>query len=99
MSKHTPGPWEWTRDEWHGGYSGLAGPNGAEVLYPDHCNDGDDGAAWFEEFASDADRRLIAAAPELLALLESLLELESDCPWWLQELCDEGNRILEEIKK
>ena len=44
------------------------------------------------------DARLIALAPDMLALCESMLALEGDCPWWLQELCDEANRILEESK-
>lgn len=70
MSKPTPGPWEWSVDRFRGGYSGITGPDGSEVLFPNTANDGDTGAAWFEDFPSDADRALIAAAP---AMGEALL--------------------------
>ena len=67
-SKPTPGPWEWSENKWRGGWSGIDGADG-EVLRPLHCNDGDTGDAWFEpgESISEADARLIAAAPDLLA--------------------------------
>ena len=60
----TSGPWEWQVDKWHGGYTGLVGPGGLEVLYPNCQNAGDDGEAWFEDFPCDADRNFIAAARE-----------------------------------
>lgn len=60
----TPGPWEWQEDRWNGGYSGMSGAEDASVIYPSHCNDGDDGAAWFDDFPSEADRLFIAAARE-----------------------------------
>lgn len=63
--KFTPGPWEWSEDRIWGGYSGLVGANGQEVLFPNTANDGDDGAAWFEDFPSNADAHLIAASPDL----------------------------------
>lgn len=72
-SKHTSGPWEWVPDRFRGGYSGLVGPDGAEVLFPNHANDGDEGAAWFEDFPTAADARLIAAAPDLLAACKTLV--------------------------
>jgi hypothetical protein len=72
----TPGPWEWTEDKWHGGYSGICGPvvDGAclEVLYPDHCNEGDDGAAWFEDLPSEADRRVLTESREI-------------APYWIKQ--------------
>ena len=68
--RFTPGPWRWLEDSWNGGYSGIVGPNDETVLAPSHCNDGDDGAAWFDEFPSEADRNLLAAAPDLLRELE-----------------------------
>jgi len=67
--KHTPGPWRWLEDRFWGGYSGIVGKDDQSVLFADHANDGDDGAAWFEEFPSEADRHLIAAAPEMLDAL------------------------------
>lgn len=76
MSKFTRGPWEWVEDRWHGGYTGICGANNKEVLFPNHCNDGDDGDAWFEDLPSEADRNLIAAAPGLyVALMEALSKL------------------------
>ncbi len=70
-TQHTPGPWEWSEDKWRGGYSGLYGPNGEDVVVPQHCNDGDDGAAWFDdEVLTEPNARLIAAAPDLLAACE-----------------------------
>jgi hypothetical protein len=72
----TPGPWDWSEDKWHGGYSGICGPvvNGAclEVLYPDHCNDGDDGAAWFEDSPSEADRKVLTESREI-------------APYWIKQ--------------
>ena len=52
MSNHTPAPWEWVDDTYWGGYAGIFafGSDDQTVLIPDHCNDGDDGAAWFEEY-------------------------------------------------
>jgi len=78
----TPGKWEWNTDRYRGGYSGITGKDNAEVLFPNHCNDGDDGAAWFEDFPNDADRDFIAHArediPALLAENERLQkELEA----------------------
>jgi hypothetical protein len=68
----TPGPWKWEVSRLWDGYSGLDGKDDAEVLYPDHCNDGDGGAAWFGEFPSEADAAFIAASREAL-------------PYWLGE--------------
>ena len=70
MTNHTPSPWQWLEDDWWGGYSGLYGPDDEAVLIPDHCNDGDDGAAWFEEYPSEADRLLMQASPDMLEALE-----------------------------
>ena len=76
---HTPGPWQWNTDSWHGGWSGLFGANGEPVIYPQRENDGDDGDAWFasvedagEEGLSDDDKALIAAAPEMYAELTAI---------------------------
>jgi hypothetical protein len=51
----------------------LDGKDDAEVLYPDHCNDGDGGAAWFGEFPSVEDAAFIAESREAL-------------PYWLEEV-------------
>lgn len=66
--KHTPEPWEWVVDKWNGGYSGIVGRDGIEVLFPNSRNDGDIGAAWFEDFPSPQDASLIISAPDLLAV-------------------------------
>ena len=78
-TKFTPGPWAWSEDKWNGGWSGLFAEGDTPVLVPQSRNDGDDGAAWFatvdeadEEGLTDADRALIAAAPELYEALQSL---------------------------
>ena len=72
--KFTAGPWEWSEDRIWGGYSGLVGANGQEVLFPNTANDGDDGAAWFEDFPSAADAHLIAASPDLYRTGSELAE-------------------------
>jgi len=79
MAKHTPGPWSWAEDRFHDGYSGIVGPDGQEVLFPNHANDGDEGAAWFEDFPSDADRNLIIAAPDMYDALKDLLTVFDRC--------------------
>lgn len=69
----TEGPWEWVEDRWHGGYSGLVGRGEREVVFPNTENDGDTGAAWFEDFPPPEDRTFIAHArtdlPDALAEL------------------------------
>ncbi|MGI9485438.1 MAG: hypothetical protein ACR2RF_06060 [Geminicoccaceae bacterium] len=77
MSGHTPAPWSWHESSWWGGYSGLYGPNGEDIVVPQTCNDGDTGAAWFEEI-TDEDRDLIAAAPETAAELERVREINAE---------------------
>ena len=78
-TKFTPGSWHWREDKWNGGWSGLYSDDDTTVLVPQSRNDGDDGDAWFatvddadEEGLADADRDLIAAAPELYEALQSL---------------------------
>lgn len=71
---HTPGPWQWVRNHFWDGYSGIVGPDNQEVLFPNTANDGDDGAAWFADFPSEADANLIIAAPDLLEAVYQLLK-------------------------
>ena len=80
MSEDTPERWTWVEDVFRSGYSGIVDQDGAEVLFPDCCNDGDEGAAWFDTFPSEAHRLLIADAPrlkeanaDLLAACENVL--------------------------
>lgn len=68
--------WEWVEDPQNGGYSGLFTEDGDDVVVPQCANDGDDGRAWFEEI-SDADRDLIAAAPEMLADYKRIVAVAS----------------------
>jgi hypothetical protein len=64
---HTPGPWTWDRDETamqeFRGYSISVPANDGSrvVLIPPEC------------IEDEADARLIAAAPDLLAVLEDLM--------------------------
>lgn len=69
MSEHTPGPWEWRECRMWGGKSGLFANDGEPVCVPNTSNDGDTGAAWFGDMLTEADARLIAAAPEMLQLI------------------------------
>lgn len=72
-AQHTKGPWVWVADDWNGGFSGLvASETNEEVLFPNHKNEGDEGAAWFDDFPSEANAHLIAAAPELLEALDMI---------------------------
>lgn len=73
MSEHTEGPWEWSGDD-------IDGPDYAIVLERrvdcgTYCQGG---TARLE--ISDADRRLIAAAPDLLAALERIVALGASDP-------------------
>lgn len=82
----TPGPWKWEPDNWNGGYSGIVGPDGERILVPNCKNDGDDGAAWFEDFPTKPDANLIVAAPDMFEALSPLEELATqmaaDAPEW-----------------
>lgn len=72
MSKHTPGPWEWNKN-----YRGLDGPGGAVILeYAPYEG------MWVPDYAGDwseANARLIAAAPELLEALQDLCDTLGEC--------------------
>ena len=63
MSQHTPGPWKWYGDK------GLEGPR--ETVLVGDCGLATCGRTRL--FVSDADKALIAAAPELYAALHQLL--------------------------
>ncbi len=78
--KHTPGPWEWSNSSYYG-FTSLWNPQTRqEVLVPGGRNDGDDPIVWMGEEMSDADRALIAAAPDLLEALKGLLHAYSMGP-------------------
>lgn len=77
-AKHTPGPWEIER-----GYSTIIKSIGPCVA------DEYAGSAWLE--VSEANARLIAAAPELLDALKELLDRE-----WQD---DEGDYTLEMARR
>ncbi len=72
MTEFTKGPWSWIPDKWNGGLAGLVSESGQDVVVPQCRNDGDDGAAWFEEI-TPADAALIAAAPDLYLALSYCL--------------------------
>ena len=71
-SKHTPGPWVYDplRKEYRGAKTLVWGPKGCG--YGTIANCSLSAASTFEEAAANA--RLITAAPELLAELESLVK-------------------------
>lgn len=66
LAKLPSRPWAWQQDTFHGGYSGLFGADGEPVLQPDCCNEGDDGAAWFDEYLSPEAEAFLLEAPELV---------------------------------
>ena len=66
---HTPGPWEWTRR--FGDYIALRGDNYAPVIERD-TPEGPSPDTYLD--INEADARLIAAAPELLAENKRLRE-------------------------
>lgn len=76
MSKHTPGPWEytgyWPDDEWE--ISPILYKPQGENLYQDGC-------------FNEADAKLIAAAPALLEALEAIVSLDDSVENY-QKLCD-----------
>ncbi len=62
MTTHTPGPWKWDFD--------LLGPDEKPILEIGMGYDGQ----WGGESPNDANARLIAAAPDLLAALKKLAD-------------------------
>lgn len=67
MSEHTPGPWKWwTSNSWRRLKRDDRGIT-QNVLEPYVCRDGHPDLS-----ISDADMRLIAAAPELFAALQQV---------------------------
>ena len=72
MSKHTPGPWR-VVDSWNDHM--VEGQNGEEIIWQDGPHD--------TPTINEANARLIAAAPDLLAALEQLVAVKdySDRIW------------------
>lgn len=69
--KHTPGPWRWLEGD------GYCGPRLVDASVEDVIG----GGAQIDDtgvYTSPANARLIAAAPELLEELESLVERSGD---------------------
>lgn len=83
QAKHTPGPWIKSKYDETGGYDCMTGA----IEVGPACLDGRDyGQEWCQEISEDAlermeaDARMIAAAPDLLASLKELLfACEDDC--------------------
>jgi hypothetical protein len=74
---HSPGPWEWHDDLLWGGKSGLFDSDGDPVCVPNTSNDGDTGAAWFEDMLSESDAQLIAEAPRLIEALRDIARVDN----------------------
>jgi hypothetical protein len=83
-AQHTPGPWKWwTSNSWRRlrrDDFGIA----QTVLEPCVATDGHPDVT-----VSEADMALIAAAPELLAALQSLIDRIEDMPGLLNDLHEE----------
>ena len=83
MSAHTPGPWFIQADE-HPHWPGIDGDNFSVVIIGwKDCKKDDAGIRGRTDGEALANARLIAAAPDLLAALDSLLPFQS-----LSEGCD-----------
>lgn len=63
MSKHSPTPWKWGENSWDD--RNLFAADGEAVLYHD--------PEWIGEDVAAPDKRLIAAAPRMLELLQRAL--------------------------
>lgn len=74
--KHTPGPWEIFRPD-DSGFLGIDGNGGKDsvVIYDDYGG-----------IKSEADARLIAAAPDLLAACEAALLNEGGWAEWQEQV-------------
>ena len=87
MTKHTPGPWKWVGDNY------LDGPSRETVL---ECRD--DGKPWGLHSArllgGEADRTLIAAAPDLYEACKAAMEGNPRWPTLIHEAVRkaEGNQ-------
>lgn len=66
MSKHSPGPWRCEPDKYSKGALWVLDANGVAVITAQLCEQPLD--------MDPADARLIAAAPELLEMLRTILE-------------------------
>ena len=80
--KHTPGPWEAVRsssdlDEWAGWRIKQPGSGLCDVAYVDDADAGPP--------VAEADARLIAAAPDLLAALEELYGWAAPLPEGMEQ--------------
>lgn len=74
MSKHTPGPWQWEKRG--GAFRAIEGASGTIVAVTEEYA----GDAWID--ISEANARLIAAAPELLIELRQAviqMGMAADC--------------------
>jgi len=76
MSKHTPGPWRAELINWQG-------PNGKEYITWEVTQEKHAGE-WYDlaETLTAADARLMAAAPDMLAALQSAV---SDAGWLMSD--------------
>ena len=92
-TKFTPAPWCWVHykdvDGFYGLYSGDQ-----PIVYPQRCNDGDDGNAWFstdesyygETALTEADAHLIAAAPEMYDFIKKVFDIQKNHYGYAMEL-------------
>lgn len=73
QTKHTPGPWKWTAED--SSVLALYGPRGDEdhVLWSEICPACQKSGGRCTA-PNDANARLIAAAPDLLAMLEEIIK-------------------------
>lgn len=66
--------WEWHTDRFHGGYTGVYNDSDEPICVPNCANDGDYGAAWFEDYLTEDNKELIAAAPRMARVILAIDE-------------------------
>jgi hypothetical protein len=111
-TKHTPAPWRWTKVDYSKNFYNYREYEGApfDALWSDSTNQpvfvAQDASSYAAscDFKNDNDAKLIAAAPELLDLLQDILNendrSEPDCP--LNGVClsqDMRERVINTIAK
>lgn len=89
MTKHTPGPWKVIEgNDRNGKYTRVAGTDGWGVLAD--CGMGLRAA--FDE--QEANARLIAAAPDMLALLQRIMHAPADTI----QVCGDTIKVFQEMR-
>lgn len=91
MTKHSAGPWTWSRDESARDYISITDGHCEPVIYGECLN-------------ADADGPLLAAAPELLRLLIRLVNrcpgrmADPRYPAWHDDCCADARALIARVR-